>query len=711
MRRRSVTNRFFSVFAILAVPVLATLPACSSSDEDVSASEDAVSEVRAGYKWWLGVRGQVRDTKAATLMLERDAREVNDTVNLFIVSSSSSDADPDAVAAADEAQIAKALALYNKFLPVVNDIITFTADLEKALRRGDTTIAGESEANNTIRKIPKNRMVRITKNGAQVDEDWGIDGARSFAAKLRSFLQAQVLVKQSALGAPGRARDLQEQLRVYNEFLLSLDGPDGAKDQIDHIRRIVESWWDFGKDDLDTCTPFASEAAPHFDNPSCKAWPHVGYLRYMANAERPCLEDREPSLPGSGVARLPGEGDDTALALDASEEAYYAQCTNDVTNLKRLAQDQFNWILENKAHLLWQKPGAGLVEGAEFVTAFQRTSPELRLTLLPRSATSIVCDANANKLALPITRSRGLTRSELLTACGLSEKPPAPACSLVATPGAVLTGQSTSLKLDIVGEATSVTLDGQPRAAGDFPLPVTPRGPSQRYVVKVANRGGEGTCSVDVGVNTPPPPPAPTCTLTATANPILQGQSTALVLAGQGNFTSFQINVPGAAPNQNGVVVSPTQTARYNATITGPGGTTVCPAGAGLEVVVKEPEVRYCAGGPLQPSYMAGSLEQAQRCAWNIALQGRDCAASARWGVCAPVAGQNITPGWKASLNPPLLDRGPADPNACQCIPDAQANRVPRAAQWVGAASSVGQWARERHYPTSTPVKPWPWPR
>ena len=136
---------------------------------------------------------------------------------------------------------------------------------------------------------------------------------------------ARMREKQSALGAPGTERDLAEQLRVYNEFLFTLNGPDGAKDQIDHIRRIVDSWWDFTEKDFDSCDPFASEDAPRFKNPSCKYWPHAGYLRYMPNETRPCLADRQPSLPGSGVARLEGETDQTAPRLDESEEAFYAQ--------------------------------------------------------------------------------------------------------------------------------------------------------------------------------------------------------------------------------------------------------------------------------------------------------------------------------------------------------------------------------------------------
>jgi hypothetical protein len=696
-RSRILLPSLFAGFLLAVTGV--SVVGCSSQVSDGPTNDQAAS-VEAGKTWWMNTRRQVRDLKTATGTLQGDAQRANALVSRYLLDEQLRSTSPnaDASAAQDEEQVAAVLKLTESFLPIIKKTIEFTTNLEKSLAARKTLILPtESRATNTVRNIPEDKMVQFPSGGGTVEQNWGIRGALQETQTLRKFLQSDVLQAQNTLAADGRSRSLAEQAALFNAFTASVES---AKDRIDHIRLIVDSWWDYDATDFDACDPYAAGNPPsEFANLSCKWWPHVGYMRYMKQAERPCVGDRAPSLPGTGAEALPEE--QGSLSVDADEQAYYSRCANDIHNVRSALQSEFNWVVQNQTRLLYR----GDQEGKVFVDKFLRQTPELKVTALPPVAggsDGFECDAEANTVKVSVSYAGGIPRSLFLRKCGLEEKPPVPTCALRAEPAFVTRGGSTQLRLEVAGNADTISFDGQVVEARSFPRTVTPQGNSQRYAVVVKNRGGQSECSIEVGVN--PPPAPPTCELRASVTTVNSGGEAFLTLVpGGGPLTSFTID----GRQENPARVSPAATTEYVAQVNGPGGSNLCKV---TIQVAARPREFWCAGGVF-PAFALPDEDSARRCGWDVALQGDDCAAWARFGRCEPVTPEADV-GWKVESGRP---RAPI--NWCQCVDDAELNSQRRAFRWVGRPSNLAGIGRQFGYSPRPPnysqtprgVQKWPW--
>lgn len=156
--------------------------------------------------------------------------------------------------------------------------------------------------------------------------------------------------------------------------------------------------------------------------------------------------------------------------------------------------------------------------------------------------------------------------------------PPAPPVisSFTATPGAIITGQSSTLAWTTTG-ATSLSINQGVGAVTGTSKSVSPLATTV-YTLTAGNGTATTTASATVTVNAAPPPPAPTCTLSANPTSVTQGSASTLTFSST-NATSGTIdNGVGAVSTSGTKSVSPLATTLYTATFTGTGGTVTCSA-------------------------------------------------------------------------------------------------------------------------------------
>ncbi len=157
--------------------------------------------------------------------------------------------------------------------------------------------------------------------------------------------------------------------------------------------------------------------------------------------------------------------------------------------------------------------------------------------------------------------------------------PPMPACTLVAMPTAIQSGDSSTLTWT-TENATSFSIDNgvnqvTPVAGGSRAVYPTQ---STTYTGTAVGAGGTVHCTATVTVTHTTPPPA--CTLVANPIAVQLGGSSTLTWTTQ-NATSFSIDqgINTVIPTDGGSrLVTPTQTTTYTGTVTGPGGTRNCSA-------------------------------------------------------------------------------------------------------------------------------------
>jgi len=141
---------------------------------------------------------------------------------------------------------------------------------------------------------------------------------------------------------------------------------------------------------------------------------------------------------------------------------------------------------------------------------------------------------------------------------------PKPTATLAATPGTILSGQSSTLAWTS-SNATTVTLDGAAVALNGSRA-VSPT-TTHTYTLLATGTGGSATASATVTVTTGT---RPTATLAATPGTILSGQSSTLAWTSTNATT---VTLDGAAVALNGSqVVAPTTTHTYTLVATGAGG-------------------------------------------------------------------------------------------------------------------------------------------
>jgi len=167
------------------------------------------------------------------------------------------------------------------------------------------------------------------------------------------------------------------------------------------------------------------------------------------------------------------------------------------------------------------------------------------------------------------------------TDCGSVPPPPAPTCTLSASPNKIKMGQSSVLTLITQGSATEALIDGNPVAIPTGQKSVSPQTAGMHsYTANVKGAGGSNTCKVEVMVEneTPPPPDPPTCTLTAIPSDIKLGQSLTLELTAKGQVTAAAIEGSSVSLPLGKKLVTPSANGTFSATanVTGPGGSNSC---------------------------------------------------------------------------------------------------------------------------------------
>lgn len=155
----------------------------------------------------------------------------------------------------------------------------------------------------------------------------------------------------------------------------------------------------------------------------------------------------------------------------------------------------------------------------------------------------------------------------------------APTVTMSANPTSITAGTNATLTIAATN-ATKVVVTGSDNTSFN----IAPAGGTQivtptattTYTATATGAGGTATATATVTVTAAPPPAAPTVTITATPATINSGSSSTLTIAAT-NATQVvltgtdgsDVTLPGAGGTQT---VSPTKTATYQATASGPGG-------------------------------------------------------------------------------------------------------------------------------------------
>jgi len=151
--------------------------------------------------------------------------------------------------------------------------------------------------------------------------------------------------------------------------------------------------------------------------------------------------------------------------------------------------------------------------------------------------------------------------------------PPAPTCTLSATPTSIPQGSAATIVWNTTN-ATSVTITGAGAVGVSGSRLVTP---TQTTTYTLTATGASGTVNCTTTVTVVPPTPQPTCALSANPTSIVSGNSTTLNWQTT-NASYVAINGIGAVAASGYWGVTPTQTTTYVLTATGNGGTVTCQA-------------------------------------------------------------------------------------------------------------------------------------
>ncbi len=195
------------------------------------------------------------------------------------------------------------------------------------------------------------------------------------------------------------------------------------------------------------------------------------------------------------------------------------------------------------------------------------------------SGSQSVTESITTQFTMTVSGAGGTTQCQTIITVA---PPPAPTCTLTASPTSLAYGGGlTTLTWTTTG-ATSASIDNgvgsvTPVISGAKLIFVVT---TTNYTLTAKGPGGETTCAAAVTVAPPPPPTAPTCTLTASPTAIQTGGSAALSWTTT-NATSFSIDqgIGSVTPVASGSKsVSPSTTTTYTGTATGSGGTVHCAA-------------------------------------------------------------------------------------------------------------------------------------
>lgn len=155
-----------------------------------------------------------------------------------------------------------------------------------------------------------------------------------------------------------------------------------------------------------------------------------------------------------------------------------------------------------------------------------------------------------------------------------------PTCSLIATPGAINQGDSSSLSWTTSGDVTSMSITNIGSVSiGSGSRTVSPA-VSTTYVATVSGPGGNATCQAPVTVISQPHHNVPSCTLSITQNNFNNINNPATIFWTTNNATSINISNIGNVSTGSGsrTIFPGTGTQTYVATVTGPGGSATCQA-------------------------------------------------------------------------------------------------------------------------------------
>lgn len=141
--------------------------------------------------------------------------------------------------------------------------------------------------------------------------------------------------------------------------------------------------------------------------------------------------------------------------------------------------------------------------------------------------------------------------------------PPAPTCSMTASPANIQQGQSSTLTWGSTN-ATSATINqGIGSVAVNGSRSISPQ-VSTTYTGTFSGAGGTVTCSATVTVTTPPP--APTCSMSVNPNAILAGGSATLTWNSDHTVSASIDNGIGSVALDGSRTISPTHTTVYTGT-------------------------------------------------------------------------------------------------------------------------------------------------
>jgi len=264
--------------------------------------------------------------------------------------------------------------------------------------------------------------------------------------------------------------------------------------------------------------------------------------------------------------------------------------------------------------------------------------------------------------------------------------PPAPTCTLKASPVTLTDGGSLALTYNITNTATSASIDnGAPAVTdlspGDHMLSVVPALGQTVYTMTVSNTGGQNTCiatgpsgeplSEGVTVN----PPAPTCTFTPATQEVAPSGNITFYYRVYGTATAASVNgfaVPippdytTSGTTYTYSVVAPATSGSYNyqLTVSNAGGQNTCGAtggGSGPAVVTVQdttpppPTISSFSAQSVSVESYRVQKNTAATLQWNIANMTDDTICTVNkdtQGSALPSTGMIANSAWQAAGRP-----------------------------------------------------------
>lgn len=618
--RRMLRGTALSLSVFLAVSGCKSLNGGSGVKDQ---SEDAQANgVKMSKAWWEKTRLDAAAFVGQSIATTRNAQDLYAAANgagLFATKNASIDANQKAQLIEKSAKLAEAVDRSS------SEAITVLTRINKALKEyfasksavteGANDSSGQRYVKPDLPHRLDNSVCPIGDFIADQTQNWGPGGPTAQQKKgvleltdatLEFYVQLQSRYAKAKRAFATGTLDSGEATALLNDF---------SKAEIcaQDIKRRIDSWWDYDKDDFDSCSPFASGINSGFKNLMCRWYPFAGY-----------------------VVQLVDRDNDKTLCDNAQSGG---DCVNQHQTIKQQMQVAFDELKIWGKYYDWKENGTIVGSGDDFINAGQqeRQPPQnMRVDVTPPGG-QIVCNIRKQVLTIPAHYWRVPLKSDLYVACGIFEKtrPQIPTCSIQVNPQRVGAGQTTNVTLVATGEvADAKWWDGQSASNGQTrQVPVSQNG--QQFAATVTGSpwkdqpGQSSTCNAAVGTIT-----APVCAIQLSSNNIQQGQAITFVVVHVGGDAPTAVSGSyntASHPTPTGLNVTLNQPVSFTpdangtvfATCSNPGGSTPTTTTFGVNTPPPPPppvaNQQWCAGGPIIPTKSFGSDQAAAiACAKNI---------------------------------------------------------------------------------------------